>query len=108
MNAGDVVETLPVGDWRGPFQTELQARARDTLESGRVLLAHLPFVLLADEAPLLSSAVMGSDRKNISFDPASGSLSNTSLSRCDAKRLRALLRRFGDMAEQLLHDLLPA
>jgi hypothetical protein len=107
MNAADVIETLPLPDWHGPFDTVLQARARDSLEAGRVLLAHLPFAPLQDEMPLLSPAVMGNERKNISFDPASGSLSNTSLPDADAERLRAMLRRFGDSAERLLHDLLP-
>jgi hypothetical protein len=50
---------------------------------------------------------MGSELKNISFDPATGGLGNTSLSGDDAERLRTMLRRFGDMAETLLRDLLP-
>jgi hypothetical protein len=62
---------------------------------------------LPDETFLLSSSVMGSERKNISFDPATGGLGNTSLSGDDAERLRTMLRRFGDMAETLLRDLLP-
>jgi hypothetical protein len=107
MNAADVVETLPIVDWRGPFAAALQARALDALEEGRVLLARLPFAPLPDEMPLLSPAVMGIERKNISFDPATGALSNTSLSGADLDRLSTMLRRFGDAAEQLLRDLLP-
>ena len=51
---------------------------------------------------------MGSERKNISFDPAGGSISNTSLTGPEAECLRGMLRRFGDGAERLVRDLLPA
>jgi len=107
MNVQDVVETLPIADWHGPFDAALRARACNALEAGRVLLARLPFAVAPDEAFLLSPSVMGSERKNISFDSADGSISNTSLSGVQADRLRAMLRRFGDSAETLLHDLLP-
>ena len=108
MDAHDVIETLAVSDWRGPFDAALRARAIDALEAGRVLTAQLPFAVRPDEAFLLSPAVMGSERKNISFDPASGQVGNTSLSGAKADRLRDMLRRFGDAAETLLRDLLPA
>jgi 3-deoxy-D-manno-oct-2-ulosonic acid (Kdo) hydroxylase len=108
MDPRDVIEPLPTAVWHGPFDPALQSRAVDALEAGRVLLlADLPFRPLPDESPLLSPTVMGSERKNISFDPASGTVGNTSLTGDEADRLRAMLRRFGDAAETLLRDLLP-
>jgi hypothetical protein len=108
MNPGDVIEDLPVTAWHGPFEPTLRGRAIDALEAGRVLLlAALPFRLPLEEAFLLSPAVMGSERKNISLDPASGRIGNTSLAGAEAECLRAMMRRFGDAAEQLLRDLLP-
>jgi 3-deoxy-D-manno-oct-2-ulosonic acid (Kdo) hydroxylase len=111
MNSSDasrIIQQLPITDWRGPFDPALQQRALYALEDGRVLLlADLPFPVLPDETPLLSPAVMGSERKNISFDPASGRMSNTSLSGTEAEALGAMMRRFGDAAEALLGDLLP-
>ncbi len=108
MDAHDVIEPLTIAGWHGPFDPALQARAVDALEAGRVLLlANLPFRLVPDETFLLSPAVMGSERKNISFDLATGTVGNTSLTGADADRLRAMLRRFGDAAEALLRDLLP-
>ena len=108
MDPRYVIEPLPIAAWHGPFDPALHARAIDALEAGRVLLlADLPFYPLPDETPLLSPAVMGSERKNISFDPASGAVGNTSLAGAQADRLRAMLRRFGDAAETLLRDLLP-
>jgi hypothetical protein len=108
MDRCDVIETLPVAAWHGPFDAVLQAHALDALEAGRVLSAALPFKVAADEVFLLSPSVMGSERKNISFDPTSGQVTNTSLSGNEADLLRGMLRRFGDAAEALLHDLLPA
>jgi hypothetical protein len=107
MDASEVIETLPLAAWLGPFEPALQTRAVAALEAGRVLAAPLPFRLLPEEADLLSPAIMGSERKNISFDPARGSLGNTALDGAQAERLRGMLRRFGDGAEALLHDLLP-
>jgi hypothetical protein len=107
MDAADVIEALPITDWHGPFAAAAQVRAIDALEAGRVLLAQLPFALAPEERFLLSPAVMGSERKNISFDPASSEVGNTSLAGAEAERLRMMLRRFGDAAETLLRDLLP-
>ena len=107
LHAADVIEKLPITDWHGPFDAALQAQAIDALEAGRVLLARLPFRVLPEETFLLSPAVMGNQRKNISFDPARAAVGNTSLIGPDADSLRAMLRRFGNAAETLLRDLLP-
>jgi hypothetical protein len=108
MDASDVIETLPIRRWHGPFDAALQARAIDALEAGCVvLLAELPFRVLGDEAGLLSPSVMGTERKNISLEPAGDRLTNTSLSGAGVDRLRRMLLRFADSAERLLRDLLP-
>ncbi len=107
MDPSEVLEHLPIADWGGPFNAALRTRAVDALEAGRVLLAQSPFRVEAEEMFLLSPSVMGSERKNISFDPVSGSIGNTSLTGAQADRLRAMLRRFGDQAERLVHGLLP-
>jgi 3-deoxy-D-manno-oct-2-ulosonic acid (Kdo) hydroxylase len=108
MDASQVIEPLPITEWHGPFDPALRARALDGLEDGRVLLlASLPFHILPDETALLSPSVMGSQRKNISFDPGGGRIGNASLTGDRAELLAGMLRRFGDAAEQLLRDLLP-
>ena len=108
MLPSDVIEALPIAAWHGPFDPALLVRAIDALEAGCVLLlTDLPFRPMPDEAFLLSPTVMGSERKNISFDPASGRLANTALAGAEADRLRTMLRRFGDAAEALVRDLLP-
>jgi hypothetical protein len=108
MNARDVIEELPIAEWYGPFDAALRTRAVDALEAGRViLLPKLPFRVAADEMFLLSPKIMGSERKNISLDPATGSVGNTALRGAEAVKLVAMMQRFGDSAERLLHDLLP-
>jgi hypothetical protein len=34
MTADEVLETLPIADWQGPFEPVLQRHAVDALESG--------------------------------------------------------------------------
>jgi hypothetical protein len=108
MNASDVIQELPVTEWHGPFDPALQTQAIDALEAGRVLmLADLPFRVAADEMFLLSPTIMGSERKNISRDPATGVVGNTALQGARAAQLAAMLQRFGTAAEKLVCDLLP-
>jgi hypothetical protein len=107
MNALNVIDLLPITTWHGPFDAALQARAVEALEVGRVLVAELPFRVINEEMFLLSPAAMGSERKNISFDPASNRLANSALTGSEAEYLRVMLRRFGDAAETLISDLLP-
>ncbi len=108
MDAREVIQELPIAEWHGPFDVALRTQAIDALEAGRVLLlAKLPFRIAADEMFLLSPKIMGSERKNISLDPASGRIGNTSLGGEESAKLVAMMRRFGNFAERLLHDLLP-
>jgi hypothetical protein len=71
MDARDIIAALPITEWHGPFDTALPGQAIEGLEAGRgLLLAHLPFRIAPDELFLLSPSVMGSERKNISFEQA--------------------------------------
>ena len=103
----DIVENLPIDAWHGPFEPTLRHRAIDALESGHVLLLHLPFVVSHAEQFLLSPKVMGSERKNISLDPASGRIGNTSLTGDEAAKLAAMMGRFSSGAARMVCDLLP-
>ncbi len=107
MNTDEVIERLSLHAWQGPFNTDVCTQAIEALESGRVLLADLPFSTSPNEAFLLSPSIMGSERKNISYDPSTGDIANSSLSGPQADCLKEMLRRFGDAAETLLRDLLP-
>jgi hypothetical protein len=109
MDAAEVLETLSITSWHGPFDPALRARAMAALESGKVLvLPGLPFQVAPDEADLLRPDVAGGDRKNVSLDPRTGRLGNTALQPGEAGRLTAMVRRFADDAARFVADLLPA
>jgi len=108
MTGGGVLLSLPIAAWHGPFDPALRARAIDALEAGRVLvLPHLPFLVTEAERDLLSPRILGGKRKNISLDPATKQLSNTSLDPAGNARLAALMDRFATGATGLIADLLP-
>lgn len=108
MEVSEVLEELPIREWHGPFAPELCQRAVRALEDGRVLvLAQLSFRIEPEEMGFLSGEVAAGERKNISLDPVTGQIGNTSLPAADAARLVRMIDRFGRSAEQLLHDLLP-
>ena len=109
MDAAEVLETLAVTAWHGPFDAALQRRALTELEHGKVLvLPELAFPLAPEEADLLHPDVSGRERKNISLDPATGRLANVALDPEAAGRLAAMMQRFADAAARLLADLLPS
>jgi len=109
MKATDVLEELPVATWNGPFPADLQARALNALEAGRVIYCpHLPFAVQPDEAVFLDPAVGDESRKNVSLNPATGAIGATSLPPAEAARLAAMMQRFSDSADALLRGLFPA
>jgi hypothetical protein len=108
MTADQVLETLPIADWQGPFAQAMQRRAIDALESGRVLvLPALRFAVAAAEQRFLDAGSLGGNRKNISLDPDRGTLGNSALPAADATALAGMMQRYADGAARLLAGLLP-
>ncbi len=108
MDSTDVLETLPITAWHGPFDPAVRQRALTALEQGRVLvLPDLAFQVGPDEADLLRADVSDAKRKNVSFDPRTGRVGNTALPPGEAARLTAMLQRFAVVSARLLVDLLP-
>ena len=107
LQTEDLLETLPITAWHGPFDATLRHRAVTALEHGKVLvLPDLAFPILPDEADLLRPDVSGAERKNISLDPRTGRLGNAALEPGEAGRLTAMVQRFADGSARLLADLL--
>ena len=103
-----MIEELPISKWRGPFDTDVKARALDALESGSVLyFPQLPFLLLGSETEFLDAKVADGKSKNISLDHTSGKMQASSLTGERAARLAAMIERFGSSAAELVRDLLP-
>ncbi len=108
MQPNEVIEELPIESWDGSFAPELRQRAVAALESGRVLfMPLLAFHTEPDEQRFLRANTAGGERKNVSLDPATGRLSNTSLRPEDAAALAAMIERFGHAATRLIGALIP-
>ena len=104
----EVTLTLPVESWDGPFDPAVQARALAALEDGRVLaLPRLAFVTRAEEGGFLTQGALDDTRKNISLDPATGTVHGTAVDGDERARLAGMLDRYGRQAEALVRGLLP-
>lgn len=103
-----MLETLPLTNWTGPFDTRTKARALSALEGGAVLFfPNLPFTLSENEKQFLDARVSDGKAKNISLDHTSGRMQACSLTGERADQLAAMIERFGRQAAGLVDSLLP-
>jgi hypothetical protein len=103
-----MLESLPLRDWKGPYDAALKARAVAGLERGAVLVfPDLAFALSQAEKSFLDARVADGKAKNISLDPATGKMQASSLTGDKAQDLAVMIERFGSQAAALVHDLLP-
>jgi hypothetical protein len=103
-----MLETLPLTEWKGPYDTALKARAVSALEQGAVLFfPSLAFALSDAEKGFLDAGVSDGKAKNISLDHTTGKMQASALTGEKAQALAAMIERFGSQATQLVHDLLP-
>lgn len=108
IERASVIEELPISQWEGPFSQDDQDRAVAALESGKVVfLPGLAFVATPSEEKYLRPDAAGGERKNISLDPATGTLSNAAVAQEDAAALGAMIERFGRAATSLVSGLIP-
>lgn len=99
----EVLETIEIDRWAGPFPADLQSRAVEALERGNVLYcSRLAFMLEESERSLFSPALSNGNAKNISLNPASGLLQGTEATDAERGRLRAMTERFARAATRLL------
>ena len=103
-----MLESLPLTDWTGPFETQTKARALSALEGGAVLFfPNLAFALQDSEKQFLDAKVSDGKAKNISLDHTTGKMQASSLSGEKAEQLAAMIERFGRQATELVHGLFP-
>jgi len=103
-----MLEALPLTGWTGPFDQETKVRAVGALERGQVLFfPNLGFALSQSEKQFLDAGVSDGKAKNISLDPATGTMQASSLTGEKADELAAMIERFGRQATTLVHALLP-
>jgi len=105
----DVLAALDLTNWGGPFAPELQDRAIDALEHGRVVFfPRLAFTLSSDERRFLSPQWSDGKAKNISYDPNRADLRGTALQGKDRRALQGMVARYADMTRQLIEGLIPS
>lgn len=108
MTREDVLEVLAVPAWDAPIDAAHSARAVAALEEGRVLFfPFLQFALSDAETKFLTAEALEPGRKNISFDPESGTCQGSRYKGAAAASLAAMLQRFADHAEALVLALAP-
>jgi hypothetical protein len=104
----EVTLTLQADRWDGPFDTPTQTAALHALEDGQVLvLPRLGFTLEPAERAFLTAGALDDSRKNVSFDPASGTAHGTAFTGDELARLSAMLDRYGRQTESLIRGLFP-
>jgi 3-deoxy-D-manno-oct-2-ulosonic acid (Kdo) hydroxylase len=104
----EIIESLPLDAWTGPYDAALKARAVAGLERGAVLFfPHLAFTLSDAEKLFLDAKVADGKAKNISLDPVTGKMQASSLTGDKAQGLAAMMERFGSQAAGLVQELLP-
>ena len=107
MAPAPIVE-LQTNRWDPALAAAEQATATERLESGGVLyFPRLPFVLQPDERRFLSPGWCGTGSKNISLDPASGTVRGAQGSEPDLRALAAMIARFARCARGLADALFP-
>lgn len=108
MTEDDVIEVLAISEWDAPLDEAQRTRAVASLEDGRVLfLPHLAFSLVDREARFMTPAALASGKKNISFDPVTGTCQGSAYTGTDKDQIASMLERFGRQAEALMRALAP-
>ena len=103
------VEEIDIDHWSGPFAADLQHRATRALENGKVLyFPRLGFELAAEEADVLTIAVEEGKRKNITFDPATGTCRGGMFADDQRQRIETLLRRYSEVSAKFVALLMPS
>ncbi|QSR84746.1 Kdo hydroxylase family protein [Methylacidimicrobium sp. B4] len=99
---------LPGDSWTQAVPAEVQARAIDNLEEGRVLyFPHLAFALLPEEEAFLRPTWSSGGAKNIGFERETGKIWGVSGSETEKTALSRMLRRYADSTRDLLLNLFP-
>jgi hypothetical protein len=103
------LETLEIARWEGPFPAAVRLRALEALENGKVLyFPNLAFALTESARFLLSSALSDGRAKNVSLDPASGSVRGTLATDRERLHLEAMMEAFAGAATRFVSDLFPS
>ncbi len=100
------IVSFPGRQWNESCTPQQQQQAMESLENGCVLFfPHLDFVFSQTEQKFLTPAWSNGTRKNISYNAATGKILGVQGDPESRRELAALLRRYADCTQTLLHNL---
>jgi hypothetical protein len=103
------LEKIAVTHWQGPFAAPEKHRALSSLERGKVLyFPDLAFKPSEDWGSLFASLLADRKTKNISYNPASGTVKGTVAAERERLHLQAMIATFSAIAAGFVSDLLPS
>jgi len=103
----DVLHSIDIAHWEGPFPADVRSGACEALECGNVLFfPRLSFEIQENERSILSPDVSDGKSKNVSLKP-SGELNGTSCRGGKALVLRDMMERFAHSAMRFAGELVP-
>jgi hypothetical protein len=103
------LEKIPVARWQGPFAAAEKRRALSSLERGKVLyFPDLSFKPSEDWGSLFASLLADRKTKNISYNPASGTVKGTVAAERERLHLQAMIATFSATVARFVSDLLPS
>lgn len=104
----EILETINLDSWEQPILEDLQTKAIQSLEQGKVLyFPFLPFSLHSNEEPLLSPLIVHPKSKNISYDIRNDRLSGSKCEGEDLLNLKNMVKRYALQSRNLLNSLFP-
>ncbi|CAB4244074.1 conserved protein of unknown function [Methylacidimicrobium sp. AP8] len=99
---------LPGDSWTQAVPPDVQNRAIEDLEQGRVLFfPRLAFTLLPEEEAFLKPEWGAGGAKNISFERETGKIWGATGSEAEKTALSRMLRRYADSTREFLQNLFP-
>ncbi len=102
------IEILDIKSWEKIISKEMQEKAVEALEEGKVLyFPELAFELSDSEKHYLNPDIVDPKSKNISYDIRSDRLQGSRLSGDDAAKLQAMIKRYATSSRHFLLDLIP-
>jgi 3-deoxy-D-manno-oct-2-ulosonic acid (Kdo) hydroxylase len=104
----DVLEELAVTSWEKPISKNVQHKAIQSLEQGKVLyMPSLSFSIQHEESLFFSSKNVDPKRKNISYDIKSDHVGGALWSGEELHKLKEMLRRYALVSTSFLQRLFP-
>lgn len=108
LSTPNVIQTIDIHNWQGPFADSIQLDAINALENGKVIYCpHLPFELSKAEKALLTPRTLDKNSKNISYNAINKELKGCRLKNHPCQDMKGILSRYQIFSEELLSALIP-